>query len=176
MLTFCQQSFQFLFTEEANYQKDSNLDSQSLGRRSQYIWNSHMSKKTFHRVCEVKDSRMYVVPVGYNKRWISPILWDLGDRGRLEGKTFNPIRQSEQHGKVKCGGSRIWRRKAIHNFSSRCLQISQTPHNSRRSKYFFLGILYNLANMTLFEGLRERIELKMRKRKFEGRGGDKSCF
>ena len=101
-------------------------------------------------------------------RWISPILWDLGDRGGLEGKTFNPIRQSEQHGKVKCGGSRIWRRKAIHNFSSRCLQISQTPHSSRRSKYFFLGILHNLANMTLFEGLRERIELKMRKRKFEG--------
>ena len=69
-------------------------------------------------------------------RWISPILWDLGDRGRLEGKTFNPIRQSEQHGIVKCGGSRIWRRKAIHNFSSRCLQISQTLHNSRRSISF----------------------------------------
>ena len=51
------------------------------------------------------------------------------------------------------------------------LSPNQPNTTQLTEKYFILGILYNLANMTLFNDL----ELKMRKRKFK-RGGGKSCF
>ena len=55
------------------------------------------------------------------------------------------------------------------------LSPNQPNTTQLTEKYFILGILYNLANMTLFNDHREGIELKMRTREIKG-GGGKSCF
>ena len=52
------------------------------------------------------------------------------------------------------------------------LSPNQPNTTQLTEKYFILGILYNLANMTLFNAL----ELKMRKRKFKRGGGGQKLF